>query len=71
MDLHELGAGAYPEFITHTDEFLPRPSKKKLRRPPRRSIPPGNANLPIGVVTPRQRREPSKPPIGRLAVPGQ
>jgi len=24
MDLHELGAGAYPEFITHTDEFLPR-----------------------------------------------
>ena len=24
MDLHELGAGAYPEFMTHTDEFLPR-----------------------------------------------
>jgi Amt family ammonium transporter len=24
MDLHELGAGAYPEFVTHTDEFLPR-----------------------------------------------
>jgi len=24
MDLHELGAGAYPEFITHTDDFLPR-----------------------------------------------
>jgi Amt family ammonium transporter len=24
MDLHELGAGAYPEFITHGDEFLPR-----------------------------------------------
>jgi Amt family ammonium transporter len=24
MDLHELGAGAYPEFITHTDEFMPR-----------------------------------------------
>ncbi len=22
MDLHELGAGAYPEFMTHTDEFL-------------------------------------------------
>jgi Amt family ammonium transporter len=21
MDLHELGAGAYPEFVTHTDEF--------------------------------------------------
>ncbi len=21
MDLHELGAGAYPEFLTHTDEF--------------------------------------------------
>ena len=21
MDLHELGAGAYPEFMTHTDEF--------------------------------------------------
>lgn len=24
MDLHELGAGAYPEFLTHTEEFLPR-----------------------------------------------
>ena len=24
MDLHEFGAGAYPEFVTHTDEFLPR-----------------------------------------------
>jgi Amt family ammonium transporter len=24
MDLHELGAGAYPEFITHGDDFLPR-----------------------------------------------
>jgi Amt family ammonium transporter len=24
MDLHELGAGAYPEFITHTDEFMQR-----------------------------------------------
>jgi Amt family ammonium transporter len=22
MDLHELGAGAYPEFMTHTDDFL-------------------------------------------------
>lgn len=22
MDLHELGAGAYPEFVTHTDEFI-------------------------------------------------
>lgn len=24
MDLHELGAGAYPEFVMHSDEFLPR-----------------------------------------------
>ncbi len=24
MDLHELGAEAYPEFITHTEEFYPR-----------------------------------------------
>jgi Amt family ammonium transporter len=24
MDLHELGAGAYPEFMTHSDEFLQR-----------------------------------------------
>jgi len=24
LDLYELGAGAYPEFMTHTDEFLPR-----------------------------------------------
>jgi ammonium transporter, Amt family len=24
MDLHELGAGAYPEFVTHTEEFFPR-----------------------------------------------
>ena len=24
MDLHELGAGAYPEFVTHTDEFISR-----------------------------------------------
>lgn len=23
MDLHELGSGAYPEFVTHTDEFIP------------------------------------------------
>jgi len=21
LDLYELGAGAYPEFMTHTDEF--------------------------------------------------
>jgi len=24
MDLHELGAGAYPEFVIYGDEFLPR-----------------------------------------------
>ena len=24
LDLHELGAGAYPEFVTHSDDFLPR-----------------------------------------------
>ena len=24
MDVRELGAGAYPEFVTHGDEFLPR-----------------------------------------------
>lgn len=24
MDLYELGAGAYPDFVTHSDEFLPR-----------------------------------------------
>lgn len=24
MDLHELGAGAYPEFVLHSDEFIPR-----------------------------------------------
>jgi Amt family ammonium transporter len=24
LDLHELGAGAYPDFMTHTDEFLQR-----------------------------------------------
>jgi ammonium transporter, Amt family len=24
MDLHELGAGAYPEFIVHSDEFMQR-----------------------------------------------
>jgi ammonium transporter, Amt family len=24
LDLHELGAGAYPEFITHTEDFIPR-----------------------------------------------
>ncbi len=24
LDLHELGAGAYPEFVTHTDDFLNR-----------------------------------------------
>ncbi len=24
MDLYELGAGAYPEFVTHREEFLPR-----------------------------------------------
>jgi len=24
MDLYELGAGAYPEFATHTDEFMQR-----------------------------------------------
>jgi Amt family ammonium transporter len=23
MDLHELGSGAYPEFVMHTDEFIP------------------------------------------------
>jgi Amt family ammonium transporter len=23
MDLHELGAGAYPEFVVHSDEFTP------------------------------------------------
>ena len=23
MDLHELGAGAYPEFVTHSEEFMP------------------------------------------------
>jgi Amt family ammonium transporter len=23
MDLHELGAGAYPEFVVHSDEFIP------------------------------------------------
>jgi Amt family ammonium transporter len=22
MDLYELGAGAYPEFVTHTDDFM-------------------------------------------------
>jgi hypothetical protein len=22
MDLYELGAGAYPELMTHTDEFM-------------------------------------------------
>jgi Amt family ammonium transporter len=22
MDLYELGAGAYPEFMTHTDDFM-------------------------------------------------
>lgn len=26
MDLHELGAGAYPDFITHNDEFSPHKS---------------------------------------------
>ena len=44
MDLHELGAGAYPEFITHTDESL---LAKKLSDPRRSEFPPGNANLPI------------------------
>jgi Amt family ammonium transporter len=24
MDLHELGAGAYPEFVLHSDDFIPR-----------------------------------------------
>jgi Amt family ammonium transporter len=24
MDLFELGAGAYPDFVTHTDDFMPR-----------------------------------------------
>ena len=24
MDLYELGAGAYPDFVTHNDEFTPR-----------------------------------------------
>ena len=24
MDLYELGAGAYPEFVIHTDEFIQR-----------------------------------------------
>jgi Amt family ammonium transporter len=24
LDLHDLGAGAYPEFLTHTDDFLQR-----------------------------------------------
>jgi len=24
LDLYELGAGAYPEFLTHSDEFLQR-----------------------------------------------
>jgi Amt family ammonium transporter len=24
MDLYELGAGAYPEFVTHTEDFIPR-----------------------------------------------
>jgi len=24
MELYELGAGAYPEFLTHTDEFTQR-----------------------------------------------
>jgi Amt family ammonium transporter len=24
MDLFELGAGAYPEFVTHSDEFTQR-----------------------------------------------
>jgi len=24
MDLHELGAGAYPEFVVHSDDFIQR-----------------------------------------------
>jgi hypothetical protein len=24
MDIRELGAGAYPEFLVHADEFVPR-----------------------------------------------
>ena len=24
MDLYEMGAGAYPEFVTHTEDFIPR-----------------------------------------------
>jgi Amt family ammonium transporter len=24
MDIRELGAGAYPEFVIHADEFVPR-----------------------------------------------
>lgn len=27
MDLHELGSGAYPEFVMHTDEFIPHSSR--------------------------------------------
>jgi Amt family ammonium transporter len=24
LDLYELGAGAYPEFVSHGEEFMPR-----------------------------------------------
>jgi len=24
LDLHELGAGAYPDFMTHNDDYLQR-----------------------------------------------
>jgi len=24
LDLHELGAGAYPDFVSHNDDFLQR-----------------------------------------------
>lgn len=27
MDLHELGSGAYPEFVMHTDEYIPHSSR--------------------------------------------
>jgi Amt family ammonium transporter len=27
MDLHELGSGAYPEFVTHADEFIPHSNR--------------------------------------------
>ena len=30
MDLHELGAGAYPEFVTHTDDFFPARRESRI-----------------------------------------